>query len=332
MSHIQLVHRLLLVVSAIVVHFLWTSVPTVAAAHFCQVDSGRLYEKGGPKRLNKDIDGQRRCHHSLVDTAPIADSSDEVATALPATSIHLVGTGNYYVVRAIDVGTIEVQGEDGQRLVVGYIGVDAPPLASPNGNLECFAVEGLARNREMVQGMSVRLERDLIDRDESGRLLRYVWVGDVLVNAKLVEEGNARFLTTPLNVRFDDLLLYWQDEARAARRGLWEKCASEIGDAPSAPLLSASGSGTQNTAEFITTGPVEICWERFGRDPPDELPLYAAFLILHEDGSSAGPVGTRTPLSGRNGCQRARLSAGTYYIRVLAAPATQEWRVTVRRL
>jgi len=62
------------------------------------------------------------------------------------------------------------------------------------------------------------------ETDRFGRLLRYVWIGDEMVNARLIEEGYAAVSTFPPDVRYQDLLLGLQREARDAGRGLWGAC------------------------------------------------------------------------------------------------------------
>jgi len=76
-------------------------------------------------------------------------------------------------------------------------------------------------NRGLVIGRRVRLELDVQPRDRYGRLLAYVWVGDTMVNAELVRLGYAQVMTVPPNVRYQDLFLKLQREARDAGRGLW---------------------------------------------------------------------------------------------------------------
>jgi micrococcal nuclease len=76
-------------------------------------------------------------------------------------------------------------------------------------------------NRELVAGKHVRLEMDARARDRYGRLLAYVWVDGVMVNAELVRRGYAQVMTVPPNVRYQRLFLALQREARQSGRGLW---------------------------------------------------------------------------------------------------------------
>ncbi len=57
-------------------------------------------------------------------------------------------------------------------------------------------------------------------RDRYGRLLAYVFLKDgTFVNAWLVEYGYAQVMTVPPNVRYQELFLKLQREARQAGRG-----------------------------------------------------------------------------------------------------------------
>lgn len=129
------------------------------------------------------------------------------------------------VVRVIDGDTIEVCCLEGGRERVRYIGINAPEPRHPTRGEEPGGREAAALNRELVGGRTVRLERDVQERDRYGRLLAYVWMeragAEVMVNAALVRLGYAQVMTVPPNVRYAELLLKLQREAREAGRGLW---------------------------------------------------------------------------------------------------------------
>ena len=91
------------------------------------------------------------------------------------------------VSRIVDGDTIELG--TGER--VRYIGIDTPETVDPRKEVQCFGKEASAKNKELVEGKEVRLVKDVSDKDKYGRLLRYVYVGDVFVNEKLVSEGYA---------------------------------------------------------------------------------------------------------------------------------------------
>jgi len=124
------------------------------------------------------------------------------------------------VVRIVDGDTIHVT--IGDRLEkVRYIGVNTPEIHHPKKGAEAGGRQARDLNRELVFGRRVRLELDAQERDRYGRLLAYVWVGDVMINAELVRRGYAQVMTVPPNVRYQNLFVKLQREARETGRGLW---------------------------------------------------------------------------------------------------------------
>ncbi|GAF76144.1 unnamed protein product, partial [marine sediment metagenome] len=77
----------------------------------------------------------------------------------------------------IDGDTIIIEGDYRVR----YIGIDAPEIYP---ELEACGMEALEVNRALVEGREVRLEQDVSETDKYGRLLRYVYVDDIFVNAE----------------------------------------------------------------------------------------------------------------------------------------------------
>lgn len=138
------------------------------------------------------------------------------ASAQPSTSAGLTGT----VVMVVDGDTIHVR-VDARIEKIRYIGINTPEVRHPTKGEEPGGREASAVNRRLVEGQQVRLELDVQRRDQYGRLLAYVWVADLMVNAELVRQGYAQVMTVPPNVRHQAWLLALQREAREARRGLF---------------------------------------------------------------------------------------------------------------
>lgn len=152
------------------------------------------------------------------------------------------------VARVIDGDTIEVD-IGGSLYKVRYIGIDTPETVHPQKPVECFGREASEKNRELVEGKTVRLEKDVSETDKYGRLLRYVWVGDTMVNAELVRLGYAQVVTYPPDVKYQDLFLQLQREAKEAGRGLWASEPPEPGPTPMevyglSVSISPSGAGS----------------------------------------------------------------------------------------
>lgn len=124
------------------------------------------------------------------------------------------------VVRVVDGDTIEVR-LGGKEQRVRYIGMNTPESVDPRRPVERFGKEAAERNRQLVEGKTIRLERDVSETDRHGRLLRYVWVDGALVNETLVREGFARAVSYPPDVKHQERLRAAEREARAANRGQW---------------------------------------------------------------------------------------------------------------
>jgi len=125
------------------------------------------------------------------------------------------------VTRVIDGDTIEI--ETGDR--VRYIGMNTPETVDPRKSVECLGKEASAYNHSLVEGKKVKLVSDITDKDEYGRLLRYVYLENgTFVNLKLVEEGYANVMTIPPNIFKAEEFRAAEREARSMGRGLWGAC------------------------------------------------------------------------------------------------------------
>lgn len=129
----------------------------------------------------------------------------------------------YTVARVIDGDTIEL--ETGQK--VRYIGIDTPETVAPNKPDGCFGKDAANKNRELVEGKQVRLEKDVNDTDRYGRLLRYVYVDDIFVNEYLVRQGYAFAVSYPPDISKQEILREAENEAKTHLRGLWSSCINE---------------------------------------------------------------------------------------------------------
>jgi endonuclease YncB( thermonuclease family) len=150
-----------------------------------------------------------------VNTEPVLNKNNKAAD----TEIKPVGDFAK-VIRVIDGDTIEIEG--GER--VRYIGMNTPETVDPRKPVQCFGVEASNENKELVEGKTVRLEKDISERDKYGRLLRYVFIGDIFINLELVKRGFAYADTIPPDIKYQDLFLKAQQSARSAKIGLWRVC------------------------------------------------------------------------------------------------------------
>jgi micrococcal nuclease len=109
----------------------------------------------------------------------------------------------------------------GAEYRVRFVGIDTPESVKPGSPVECFGKEASAATTALLEGRDVRLVKDVEETDQYDRLLRYVYIGDEMANARLVVNGYAQVYTYPPNVRHADLFVQLQREARANDRGLW---------------------------------------------------------------------------------------------------------------
>ncbi len=129
------------------------------------------------------------------------------------------------LVRVVDGDTIRAV-VGGMDQSVRYIGMDTPESVAPGTPVEPYSLEAAEENRRLLTGGELILERDVSEVDGFGRLLRYVWIrhpsGEyTFVNLELVLRGFAQVATYPPDVRYVDVYLAAQREAREAGRGLW---------------------------------------------------------------------------------------------------------------
>ncbi|MFZ6021060.1 MAG: thermonuclease family protein [Chloroflexota bacterium] len=118
----------------------------------------------------------------------------------------------------IDGDTIKIQ-QDDKKISVRYIGINAPELDSEESEI---AEEALKLNQQMVENQTVTLYRDTSETDRFGRLLRYVFVGDIFINYEMVRLGYARQRDYPPDSACKQLFIQAQEEAISLRRGIWK--------------------------------------------------------------------------------------------------------------
>ena len=119
------------------------------------------------------------------------------------------------VTNIVDGDTIDVL-INGTQYRVRYILMDTPEMSG-----EPLAVEATEANRQLVEGKTVLLEKDVSETDRYGRLLRYVYVDGLMVNEELLRRGLATVATYPPDVKYVDRFRQVQAEAQAAGIGLW---------------------------------------------------------------------------------------------------------------
>lgn len=158
----------------------------------------------------------------IPEITSVATSSSDTINTFKGSSFQ----GEEAVVkRVIDGDTIELA--DGRR--IRYIGIDTPEVVHPKKPVDCFGNEAREANQELVEGKTIRLEKDISKTDKYGRLLRYVYTGNTFVNDYLVRQGFAFASTYPPDVSHQEEFRLAEQEARKGNLGLWKGCVIDRG-------------------------------------------------------------------------------------------------------
>jgi len=153
-----------------------------------------------------------------VDSGGVTHYSDRSHPGAQALELKL-GASYDYVDRVYDGDTILLQ--EGRR--VRLLGINAPEIESRYKTEE--AGGAIARDwlREHIEGRKVRLEFDKERYDPYKRSLAHVFtVEGEHLNLRLVQEGLAVVNIIPPNLKYSGVLVRAQEQAEAAKRGLWD--------------------------------------------------------------------------------------------------------------
>jgi len=128
-----------------------------------------------------------------------------------------------------DGDTISVILADGSTDTVRLTGIDAPETGANFTTAQCYGAESTNHLRQLLPvGATVWLERDVSDRDQYGRLVRFVWFSRgaeaVLANYVMLADGYAFARSYGDDrARADH---FWEAASAALDRdlGMWAAC------------------------------------------------------------------------------------------------------------
>jgi micrococcal nuclease len=140
----------------------------------------------------------------------VADPVPGITSCLPQNTTREGGQ----VVTVVDGDTIDVR-IGGLDYRVRYIGIDTPELDEP------YYDQATEQNQALVEGRQVTLIKDVSEKDQYDRLLRYVLIDEVFINYELVRQGYAVAVTYPPDVACSDSFLDAEQLARMEEKGLW---------------------------------------------------------------------------------------------------------------
>ncbi len=142
------------------------------------------------------------------------------------------------VVEILDGVTVEIENA-GSVYRVRYLGV-AVPISGDSGGAAEF-------NRFLVQGKTVVLAKDLVDRDTDGALLRYVYADGEMVNTKLLTSGWGMVADYPAEFDQVEAFLHAQADAEVNNRGVWSDAVAQAPDSPTPTPVAPGGFGMGGT-------------------------------------------------------------------------------------
>jgi endonuclease YncB( thermonuclease family) len=149
------------------------------------------------------------------------------------------------VVSVTDGDTIRVDYEGGSNEAVRLIGINTPEKG------ECFAAEATAALNALLGGVSVIMTTDISDRDQYGRLLRYIYLPDgTFVNGVMVRQGYALARDYPPDSSQSEILGQAQAEAVSDELGMWAPDACGPAETTSGLVIAdveADAPGDDNT-------------------------------------------------------------------------------------
>lgn len=186
------------------------------------------------------------------------------------------------VLRVIDGITIDVRDESGRHRV-RYLGVDVPSDGSR------LSAQAEALNRYLVEGRTVQLERDVLDVNASGELLRYVYVDGEMVNMALLANGFATVADSPAVFEYRASFVAMAEAAQASAQG------------------AIAGPGAQGGPAVSQTPGVR---RSFGTLP---VPKDAKRLPLRCDFSDTGQPLIKAIVDARTGERVYHVPGGLYY-------------------
>jgi len=126
----------------------------------------------------------------------------------------------YEVLRVIDGDTVELK--NGERL--RYNDIDTPETVHPSKQVECYGPQASEKNKDLVEGEIILVELGSPEKDRYGRLLGYVYIDDLFVNAELVRGGYAKVNSYGNPGSKLSNLLDIEKNAKKSMNGLWGAC------------------------------------------------------------------------------------------------------------
>lgn len=217
------------------------------------------HDPASNRALDPDNDGLA-CEELPPGIAPALWTDDIPSDAIPVDLVSVTDGDSINVLYA------------GQREQVRLVGIDTRESGGPYQDVECYGPEAADfLKRLLAIGGTIALEQDVEDRDQYGRMLRWVWAdfgtGEVyLLNEALLRAGYAeRYRDTP-NQRYLDELLDAEAFAQDHQLGLWSTCERGVSQSASESLPSVDADVPDDAPPGCDTAYPDVC---IPSPPPD---------------------------------------------------------------
>lgn len=163
------------------------------------------------------------------------EKSQEIIKVTPTGTQKESGQNKFLVTKVTDGDTVVVN-IDGKEKSVRLIGIDAPELK------EDLGIEAKNKLKELIENKEVFLENDESQEDQDiyGRILRYIFINNELVNQKMIEDGWAKEYTYKKAYKNQQEFKTAETQAKEKNLGIWKKNQEKV-----------KGVNTQQNTDFI---------------------------------------------------------------------------------
>ena len=197
-------------------------------------------------KLNQET--QKNITEKTENAEPITESVTETANEVAPSDL-------YAIISVTDGDTIKANINNNLE-TVRLIGIDTPETVDPRKPVQCFGKESSDKAKEILTDKKVRLEADGTqgDKDQYGRLLRYVFLEDgTFFNKKMIEDGYAHEYTFESNpYKYQNEFKDAENSARENKRGLWASDTCN-GDTTKTAVTGAVAQTVESSAAVVTS-------------------------------------------------------------------------------
>lgn len=171
---------------------------------------GQIEEESEEEKCDLGYSGEQRCNEKTIEKEWVSsDCSSQWFYYLKCYYGCSNGKCNQKpaeetitVTKVIDGDTVDLS--DGQR--VRLLGINTPEKGQP------YYEEATNRLKELIEGKEVSLEKDVDDKDQYGRLLRFIFYNNKNINVEMVKEGYATVYIVGANTKYKtELENAWQE-------------------------------------------------------------------------------------------------------------------------